>query len=159
MKPLLADGPLAGGKRSGGYRTARGRKPGRATRALFTAAGCLWVGLAVVGAVVPLMPSTVFLIAAAWCFARGNARLYRRLRRHPLYAPVRAWRAGRGLSVPAKVAAISSITLTFSLSIIFIVQQPFLKMLLAGFALGLCAYLVRQPTSRVLRPARLPPGT
>lgn len=156
MKPRLAKVPLADDKRPGGFGFAWGRKRSQAaTRALFTAAGCLWVGLAVVGAAVPLMPSTVFLIAAAWCFARGNARLYRRLRRHPLYAPVRDWQAGRGLSAAAKVAAVGSITLSFSLSLVFVVESPLLKVLLAGLALGLCAYLLGQPTRGPL-PTRHP---
>ena len=150
MKPLFADGSPADGERPTEGASARGRKRSQAaTRALFTAAGCLWVGLAVVGAAVPLMPSTVFLIAAAWCFARGNARLYRRLRRHPLYAPVRDWQAGRGLSTTTKIVAVGSIILSFSLSIAA-VAQPFIKVLLAGFALGLSVYLLRQPR-RTLR--------
>ncbi len=119
-----------------------------AVRLLFTAVGWFWVGLGVVGAFVPLMPSTVFLILAAWCFARGNPRLYRRLRRHPLFAPVRAWQAGRGLSAAAKVAAVGSITLTFALSLVFVVESSLLRVGLAGLALGLCVYLLRQPTSK-----------
>lgn len=124
----------------------------RASRLLYTGIGFLWAGLGVVGAFVPLLPSTVFLIVAAWCFGRGDPRLYRRLRRHPLFIPVREWRAGRGLSAAAKVGAVSSIALTFSLSIVLAVESPLLKVVLAGLALGLSVYLLRQPTSKPLGP-------
>ena len=94
------------------------------------------------------MPSTVFILVAAWCFARGDPRLLRRLRRHRVFGPaLKDWRAGRGLSARAKVAAALSITLTFGFSIGF-VEPPLVKLLLALFALGLVAYLLRQPTSR-----------
>lgn len=121
----------------------------KATLTFFTGIGLFCMGLGVVGAFVPLMPSTVFLIVAAWFLTRGNPRLYRRLRRHPLFAPVRDWQAGHGLSTTTKVVAVSSIILSFSLSIVFVVQL-LLKILLAGFALGLSTYLLRQPTRKPL---------
>ena len=123
----------------------------KVSRILFSGVGLLFIGLGVVGAFLPLMPSTVFLIIAAWCFARGNPRLYRQLRRHRAFAPVRDWQKGRGLSAGAKVAALSSITLTFSLTIIFVIEQPLFRVLLAGFALGLSVYLLRQPSSKPLK--------
>lgn len=121
---------------------------------LYTALGLLCLGLGVVGAFVPLLPSTIFLIIAAWCFARGNARFHRRLRRHPLFAPVLDWRAGRGLSAATKIAAVGSIILTFSLSIVFVIESLLPKVLLAAFALGLSVYLLRQPTRGLLPPSR-----
>lgn len=133
-------------------RSAAGLK--KVNRALLAGIGFICVGLGVIGAFLPLMPSTVFLIVAAWCFARSNPRLYRELRRHRAFAPVGDWQEGLGLSATAKVAAISSITLTFSLSIAFAVQQPLLRLVLAGFALGLVVYLLQQPTSRPLKPRR-----
>lgn len=120
------------------------------SRAFFTGSGLLCVGLGVVGAFVPLMPSTVFLIVAAWCLARGNPRLYRRLRRHRAFAPVRDWQLGRGLSAAAKLAALGSITVTFSLTIVFVIEHPLVKFLLLSFALGLSIYLLLQPTRRPL---------
>ncbi len=78
----------------------------RATRLLWNALGLLCVGLGVVGAFVPLMPSTVFLLAAAGCFARGNPRLERWLLTHKrLGAPIRRWRENRVIPLRAKLAA------------------------------------------------------
>lgn len=95
------------------------------------------------------MPSTVFFIVAAWCFARSNPGLLRWLRRHPVIGPpLRDWRAGRGLSARAKVAAVASIVLTFSLTLTVAVQGTLLRLLLALLALVLITYLLRQPTSR-----------
>lgn len=121
----------------------------RPARVLFTGLGLVCVLLGFIGAFLPLVPSTVFILVAAWCFARGNPRLLRRLRRHRVFGPaLKAWRAGRGLSARAKVAAVVSITLTFGISIGFVVKPPLVKLLLALFALGLITYLLKQPTSR-----------
>ena len=124
-------------------------RPKGPSRVLFTGLGLVCVSLGFVGAFLPLVPSTVFILVAAGCFARGDPRLLRRLRRHRVFGPaLRDWRAGRGLSARAKVAAALSITLTFGFSIGFVVEPPLLKLLLALFALGLVTYLLRQPTSR-----------
>jgi len=110
-----------------------------------------------VGAFVPLVPSTVFFLLAAWCFSRSSPVLHRWLRQHPVVGPpLRDWRAGRGLSARAKVAAVVSIALTFSFSIALVTTRPLVRLLLALFALGLVTYLLRQPTSRPWRPAEPP---
>lgn len=49
--------------------------------------GVAFVGLAGIGAVVPGMPTTVFLIAACWCFTRSCPWLERRLVRTRFFAP------------------------------------------------------------------------
>ena len=41
-------------------------------RAIYFSLGCLMVALGVIGVVTPLLPTTVFLIAAAACFARSS---------------------------------------------------------------------------------------
>jgi len=105
--------------------------------------------LAFVGAFVPLMPSTPFVLLAAWCFARSSPVLYRRLRQHHLFgSALRDWQGGRGLSRNAKIAAVVSITLTFAFSIVFVIEQPLLKLALGLLAVGLIAFLVTRPTSR-----------
>lgn len=78
-------------------------------RPLWIAAGLLLVGLAIVGALLPVMPSTVFALGAAACFARSSPRLERWLLAHPtLGPPVQAWRAHRAIPTRAKIVAIGS---------------------------------------------------
>lgn len=117
-------------------RRAPARSKGPA-RVFFTGLGLACVSLGFGGAFLPLVPSTVFILVAAWCFARGDPRLLRRLGRHRVFGPaLRDWRAGRGPSARAKVAAALSITLTF------------------GFSIGLITYLLRQPASRPRTPSK-----
>jgi len=59
----------------------------RLARWLLAGLGVLCVGLGAVGVFLPGLPTTVFLIAASWCFARSCPWLEERLLRVPLFAP------------------------------------------------------------------------
>lgn len=75
-------------------------------RALWVGAGLLALGTGIVGIVVPLLPTTPFVILAAFCFARSNPRLEAWLLRHPRFGPmIRAWRARRVIPLRAKQLA------------------------------------------------------
>ncbi|MBX3595305.1 YbaN family protein [Sphingomonas sp.] len=83
-------------------------------RSLFLAAGFLCLALAVIGALLPVMPTTVFVIMAAYCFARSSPRLERRLLDHPRFGPhILRWRNGGAISRAGKVAA----SIAFAVSI------------------------------------------
>ena len=59
----------------------------RPQRWVLAAVGVGCVGLGAVGVVVPGLPTTVFLLAASWCFARSCPWLEERLIRVPLFRP------------------------------------------------------------------------
>ncbi|MDP6709439.1 MAG: YbaN family protein [Alphaproteobacteria bacterium] len=70
---------------------------------------CGWcnVALGMVGVVVPGMPTTVFLLIAAWAFSKNSPRFSEWLYRHPRFGPALCqWRDHRVISVRAKCAAI-----------------------------------------------------
>jgi uncharacterized membrane protein YbaN (DUF454 family) len=66
--------------------------------------GLICVALGFIGAVVPLMPTTVFLIMAAACFAKSSPKLEAWLLDHPRFGPtLRAWRRDRAIPPAAKL--------------------------------------------------------
>jgi uncharacterized protein len=86
-------------------------------RWFWIAAGFFFVALGFIGAFVPVMPSTVFFIIAAWCFSRGSERWLQWLLALPTVGPlVRDYRDGKGMPARAKVIAVSmlSIAVLFS---------------------------------------------
>jgi uncharacterized membrane protein YbaN (DUF454 family) len=88
-----------------------------ARRILFASLGVLALALAVAGAIVPGMPSTVFAIGAAWCFARSVPAWERRLLASRLLGPtLRRFRETGGMSRSAKRAAIACMWVSVAIS-------------------------------------------
>lgn len=83
-------------------------------RHLYLVAGFVCIGLAIIGAILPVMPTTVFVIMAAYCFARSSPALERRLLDHPRFGPhILRWRRNGAVSRSGKIAA----TIAFAVSI------------------------------------------
>lgn len=75
-------------------------------RAAWAAAGGLALALGVAGIFLPLLPTTPFVLLAAYCFSRGSARWERWLLQHPRLGPmVQDWRATRAVPLRAKQLA------------------------------------------------------
>ncbi|GGF71948.1 hypothetical protein GCM10007301_34620 [Azorhizobium oxalatiphilum] len=71
--------------------------------------GCVFVTLGAIGMVVPMMPGTIFLILAAWCFARSSPRFEAWLLNHRYLGPsVRRWQETGAIPLFAKVFALAS---------------------------------------------------
>jgi uncharacterized membrane protein YbaN (DUF454 family) len=85
-------------------------------RPLLFAAGWIFTTLGVAGVILPLMPGTIFLIAAAWCFSRSSPRFEAWLLGHPQLGPhVLRWRKTGAIARRAKYVACGSMLLSFVL--------------------------------------------
>jgi uncharacterized membrane protein YbaN (DUF454 family) len=77
-----------------------------ARRALYIVLGLLFVGLALLGAILPLLPTTPFLLLASFFFIRSSPRLNAWLLRSPLFGPfLRDWYRHRAVRLRVKVTA------------------------------------------------------
>ncbi len=108
--------------------------------------GWLCVGLGVIGAFLPVMPTTIFLILALWAFSKSSPRCHRWLYGHPqLGRPLRAWHAHRVIPIPAKCLALSMMLLSLVYVVLFIAEGWALPLGLT-LALGtLAGYIVTRP--------------
>ncbi len=75
-------------------------------RTLYIAAGGSCTGLGVIGIFVPGLPTTVFLMAASYFFARSSPRLNRWLMEHPRLGPFLKSAGNRELTLRSKVASL-----------------------------------------------------
>lgn len=90
-------------------------------RGAWVAVGMLSVGVGAIGIIVPGLPTTVFFIFAAACFAKSNPRLEQWVLDLPRIGPaVRRYRAGYGMPIRAKYWAIGMIVVFTTISIVVV---------------------------------------
>lgn len=109
--------------------------------------GMALVGLGILGAILPVMPTTVFLIGAAWCFARSSPRWEAWLLNHRTFGPVlRNWQARGAIAPRAKVYACGGIALGYV--IFFLSAHPGLWLALGVglFMAASAAYILTRPS-------------
>ena len=88
-------------------------------RFLYAGLGLICVALAVIGIVLPLLPTVPFLLLAAFFFANSSERLHNWILAHNLFGPmIQDWNDHRAIRPGAKKAATLSIAAVFSLSLI-----------------------------------------
>lgn len=82
--------------------------PSRLRRSLWTGVGGSFLAVAAAGLVLPVLPTTPFVLLAAWAFAKGSPRLARRMEAHPRFGPLlAAWRQHRVIPRHAKIIALA----------------------------------------------------
>jgi uncharacterized membrane protein YbaN (DUF454 family) len=109
-------------------------------RLFFLVLGWLSLGLGVLGIFLPLLPTTPFVLLAAYCFSKSSERWHAWLRQHPFLGPlVKDWEAHHAIRTQAKLMATLLIVITFALSLI-LTQLPVLHRWGLS-ALGVCVLL------------------
>lgn len=89
-------------------------------RIFWLMAGFFFTGLGIVGALLPVLPTTVFLLVATACFARSSPRLHGWLIGHPTFGPpIRNWQEHGAISRTSKRLAIGTMVVVFGLSVAF----------------------------------------
>jgi uncharacterized membrane protein YbaN (DUF454 family) len=117
--------------------------------AVYISIGCTFLGIAAIGAVLPILPTTPFLLLASFFFVRSSPRLNDWLLRSPLFGPfLRDWRDHRGVRPRVKLIAATVVLVTITISIVWgELGWPLQVLLLVLAAIGLTVVLLL-PTIR-----------
>jgi len=108
--------------------------------------GLVCVGLAILGAFLPLLPTTVFFIAAAWCFAKSAPAWRRRVLDHPRFGPpIRSFVHHGMISRRSKVISIGGIAANFTLTLLLVDMTPVAVAILTTVLLTVSAYIATRP--------------
>ena len=107
--------------------------------------GWVSVVLATLGVVLPLLPTTPFLLLAAWCFARSSPRFHAWLLYRSWFGPyLRHWQENRALPPGVKGKAVLMIVLTFAVSL-WLVDIVWVRVLLLAIMTVLLTFMLRLP--------------
>jgi uncharacterized membrane protein YbaN (DUF454 family) len=116
----------------------------RLIKSLWLIGGTVGLGLGIAGVFLPILPTTPFLLLAAFCYGRGSRRFYDRLvGRSPLGGYIRHYREGRGIPLSQKLWTLVFLWLTIGFSIAFVVEAWLLRTLLLVVAVGVTVHLGR----------------
>jgi uncharacterized protein len=116
-------------------------------RIVYFSLGWVMVALGIIGLIMPMMPGTVFLIVAAWCFARSSPRFEAWLLNHPTFGkPLQDWRASGAISRSAKVMACAGMTIGFITFYYTVAPSVVLALAVAAGFLVCAAYVVSRPS-------------
>ncbi len=120
---------------------------------LLIAAGWAFVSLGVIGIFLPIMPTTIFFILAAACFARSSEKFYNWLIYHPKFGKfIRDYRENRGMPLRAKIIAVSMVIISIGSSAIFFTEIILVRIILIVIAVGVTTYILSLKTIKEVKP-------
>lgn len=119
----------------------------RFMRGVLIVCGTLCVGLGILGIFLPLMPTTVFLLMAAACYARSSERFHRRLVEHPVLGTYIQHR--RGLTPRQKTYILTVLWVSLGLTMFFTARAAWMRGLLMLVGIGVTIHVARIPVPSV----------
>lgn len=113
------------------------------------AAGSIFVVIGAIGVVLPVLPTTPFLLLAAACYIRSSQKFYDWLiGNRILGAYIKDYLSGEGLPVRAKVTTLSLLWLTIGATAIFAIDSTPIRILLLVVAIGVSTHILLIRTRR-----------
>lgn len=117
-------------------------------RGIYFVLGLVCVALGFIGAFLPVLPTTPFLILAAACFARSSPRLEGWLLSHPRFGPLlRAWRERGAIPRKAKLMALAGMCIGYLAFWLGSNPGPLLMAGVGIFMLSGLAYVFSRPSA------------
>lgn len=118
-------------------------------KAILIFTGTVCVALGVLGMFLPLLPTTVFLLMAAYCYSRSSERFHNWLLNNRLCGNyIRNYKSGRGISARQKITTISILWASIGVSIWLLGGGFWSTLLLLAVAIGVTLHLVLLKTYR-----------
>lgn len=110
------------------------------------------LGLGLAGAALPILPTTPFILLAAWAAPKGSPEVDRWLREHRLFgALITDWRDQQAISVAAKASAL--VMMLASWTLLYFRDYPIALLLVLGtLFIAVGTYLLSRPTHRRQEP-------
>jgi uncharacterized membrane protein YbaN (DUF454 family) len=115
---------------------------GKLKRRFFIVVGTISIGIGVIGIIVPVLPTTPFLLLAAICYMRGSQRLYNALLCNRFIGSyVRNYLEGRGMSLKMKIWTLSLLWAAIACTAVLATDSLVVRIILLVVASGVTVHI------------------
>lgn len=119
----------------------------RPLRMIYHVIGLLMIVLAIIGAVLPIMPTVPFLLVASWCFARSSPRFHNWLHGHKVFGPpIKQWEEQGVISPFVKALAVGGMSVGFCSFLLIAKPVLWLAICVAIVLIAISVYILTRPS-------------
>lgn len=119
----------------------------RLIRGILIFFGTLFLGLGILGIILPILPTTPFLLLSAACYSRGSDRFYKWLLRNRFFGKyIKNYRDGKGISLKLKIFVITILWISILSTSLFFVTSIIIRLILVIIATGVTIHLILMKT-------------
>jgi uncharacterized protein len=109
--------------------------------------GVFFVGLAILGAALPILPTTPFLLVSAGCFAKSSPRLHKKLLSNKTFGPmIFHWQYSGSIPRRAKIISLFTMVLSVAWSC-YMLDSKYLRILVIALVTCPFIFVLRLPLS------------
>jgi len=138
---------MADNRYSVGYSNHKSVESSRLKKGLLVVAGTISLGLGCVGIVLPVLPTTPFLLLSAACYYKGSERMHRWILNNRWFGNyIRSYKEGKGLSLKTKGFTLALLWLVIGYSALIIVNILIAQVILLVIAVGVSLHIITLPT-------------
>jgi uncharacterized membrane protein YbaN (DUF454 family) len=131
------------------HQSGNARRESRFKKTLFVFSGTICLGLGALGLVLPVLPTTPFLLLSAACYYKGSERMHRWLLNNKLLGNyIRNYREGKGISPNGKMFTLFLLWTTICYSAFFLVNILLVQIILFAVAIAVTLHVTTLPTFR-----------
>lgn len=118
-------------------------------KALYIGIGTFSLGIGIIGIVVPLLPTTPFLLLSAACYAKGSEKMYHWfINIRWIGNAIKNYHEGKGISMNAKIISIIFLWTTITVSMILMWPNTLFQLLLIIIATGITYHIISLKTMK-----------
>ena len=111
-------------------------------------AGSVSLVLGLIGVFLPVLPTTPFLLLAAFCYARSSAKFYNRLLNNRVFGKyIQDWQRTGAITLKTKIVAIALLLVSVGTSVVFFIPYMPAQILVSAIAVSVAVYIATRPHS------------
>lgn len=111
--------------------------------------GCISLVLGIIGAFLPVLPTTPFLLLSSYLFMKSSDRLYHWLNNHRILGPyIQDFMVHKAIPLHAKIIAISMLWISLTCCALFATDKLFVRIIFLALATGVTIHILSYKTKK-----------